>query len=50
MKLFEHNFIIRFEKIKYKGFFTVELGFSYTIDPDKAVYKSLKYLNKIGIK
>jgi hypothetical protein len=32
------------KKIKYKGFFTVELGFSYTIDPDKAVYQSLKYL------
>jgi len=26
------------------------LGFGYTIDPDRAVYQSLKYLKKIGIK
>jgi protein FrlC len=42
--------ILDLKKINYKGFLTVELGFGYTIDPDKAVYQSLKYLNKIGIK
>jgi len=42
--------LLDLEKINYKGFLTVESGFGYTIDPDKAVYQSLKYLNKIGIK
>jgi len=42
--------ILDLKKINYKGFLTVELGFGYTIDPDRAVYQSLKYLNKIGIK
>jgi len=41
--------ILDLKKINYKAFLTVELGFGYTIDPDRAVYQSLKYLNKIGI-
>jgi len=42
--------LLDLKNIDYKGFLTVELGFGYTIDPDKAVYQSLKYLNNIGIK
>jgi len=42
--------ILDLKKINYKGFLTVELGFGYTIAPDKAVYQSLKYLSRIGIK
>jgi len=42
--------LLDLKKINYEGFLTVELGFGYTINPDKAVYQSLKYLNKIGIK
>ena len=42
--------LLDLKKINYKAFLTVELGFGYTIDPDKTVYQSLQYLNRIGIK
>lgn len=41
------TFINNLKANDYKGFLAVELGMSYTNDPDSAVIKSLEYLKKV---
>lgn len=43
-------FLDKLKKTDYDGFLAVELGFSYTNDPDPAVRRSINFLNKEAFK